>query len=271
MDLARPKDGGGFEPCGRNDASSGKYPKCVPAARAARMSQAERKSAIQRKRKAESAKPREGKKPVNVRTTVEKKNALDDLMRLYKGDFPGHPFRGNQHTGGISQGDAGKLPGRKAKAKNLIADITPEEERLITGYTLNNMNGDWVREIADRKPHQSKKPIYRGMVIEEEDLDSFISEIKVGKAVDLGGSFTEDREVAEEFASEDSLTMTEDFENATYVLVTVKAGARGLHVEPYSVEEHKYQKEWIMPTGKMKIIGVKTRLGSPISIVVEQQ
>ena len=39
-------------PCGRKTSKKGKYPKCVPAAKAARMTPAERKSAIRRKRAA---------------------------------------------------------------------------------------------------------------------------------------------------------------------------------------------------------------------------
>lgn len=72
VDLSRPKPGGGFEPCGRPDASSGKYPKCVPAARAARMTPEEIRSAIRRKRRAESTQTREGKKPINVPTQMKK-------------------------------------------------------------------------------------------------------------------------------------------------------------------------------------------------------
>jgi len=73
VDLSRPKKGGGFEPCGRKDASEGKYPKCVPASRAAKMTPEEIKSAIQRKRRAESTEQREGKKPIYV-STVKKAN-----------------------------------------------------------------------------------------------------------------------------------------------------------------------------------------------------
>ena len=72
VDISRPKPGGGFEPCGRSDASSGKYPKCVPASRAARMTPEQIHSAVQRKRRAESTENREGKKPINVSTDVEK-------------------------------------------------------------------------------------------------------------------------------------------------------------------------------------------------------
>lgn len=68
VDISRPKEGGGFEPCGRGDASKGRYPKCVPAATAARMTPEEIKSAVSRKRRAESTQDREGKRPIMVPT-----------------------------------------------------------------------------------------------------------------------------------------------------------------------------------------------------------
>jgi len=72
VDISRPKAGGGFEPCGREDASTGKYPKCVPASRAARMTPEQIASAVRRKRTAESTQTRDGKKPINVSTDKEK-------------------------------------------------------------------------------------------------------------------------------------------------------------------------------------------------------
>lgn len=72
VDLSRPKKGGGFEPCGRPDADKGKYPKCVPASKAAKMTPEEIKSAVRRKRLAETTRRREGQKPINVPTEVEK-------------------------------------------------------------------------------------------------------------------------------------------------------------------------------------------------------
>ena len=65
VDISRPKKGGGYEPCGRktDDMSESdyrkKYPKCVPASRAARMSESEKRSAIERKR--EDGLPKGGK------------------------------------------------------------------------------------------------------------------------------------------------------------------------------------------------------------------
>jgi hypothetical protein len=72
VDISRPKPGGGFEPCGRSDASTGKYPKCVPASRAARMTPEQIASAVRRKRTAESTQTRDGKKPIYVSTDKEK-------------------------------------------------------------------------------------------------------------------------------------------------------------------------------------------------------
>jgi hypothetical protein len=72
VDISRPKAGGGFEPCGRDDANTGKYPKCVPASRAARMTPEQIASAVRRKRTAESTQNRDGKKPINVSTDIGK-------------------------------------------------------------------------------------------------------------------------------------------------------------------------------------------------------
>lgn len=80
VDISRPKPGGGFEPCGRADASSGKYPKCVPAARAAKMTPEEIASAVRRKRTAESTQNRQDKKPIYVST---EKAAVPTDKELY--------------------------------------------------------------------------------------------------------------------------------------------------------------------------------------------
>ena len=69
VDISRPKKGGGYMPCGRKTSKKGKYPKCVPAAKAARMTAAERRSAIRRKRKAGNP----GGKPTNVATFARKR------------------------------------------------------------------------------------------------------------------------------------------------------------------------------------------------------
>lgn len=72
VDISRKKKGGGHPKCGRKKASKSRkgYPKCVPASKAAKMTESQKKSAVRRKR----AKPQGvGGKPTNVRTFARKK------------------------------------------------------------------------------------------------------------------------------------------------------------------------------------------------------
>ena len=75
VDIGSKKKGGGHEKCGRKSAkgSKRKYPKCVPAAKAASMTEGERRSAVSRKRsKAQGV----GGKPTNVRTFAKRKTMV---------------------------------------------------------------------------------------------------------------------------------------------------------------------------------------------------
>ena len=68
VDIGAPKKGGGFAKCGRTKLKADrkrKYPKCVPAAKARRMTKAQIKSAVTRKR---AKKQGVGGKPTNVKT-----------------------------------------------------------------------------------------------------------------------------------------------------------------------------------------------------------
>ena len=71
VDIGAPKKNGKFQPCGRKSArgSKRKYPKCVPLAKATRMTKSEKASAVSRKRsKAQGV----GGKPTNVSTFTKK-------------------------------------------------------------------------------------------------------------------------------------------------------------------------------------------------------
>ncbi len=71
VDIGAPKKNGKFQPCGRKSASGSKrkYPKCVPLAKATRMTKSEKASAVSRKRsKAQGV----GGKPTNVSTFTKK-------------------------------------------------------------------------------------------------------------------------------------------------------------------------------------------------------
>ena len=72
VDIGAPKKDGKYQPCGRKNAkkSKRKYPKCVPLAKAQRMSKSQKTSAVKRKR----AKPQGvGGKPTFVKTFKKKR------------------------------------------------------------------------------------------------------------------------------------------------------------------------------------------------------
>jgi hypothetical protein len=73
VDIGSKKKDGDYQKCGRKSAkgSKRKYPKCVPAAKAASMTASEKRSAVRRKR---AKKQGVGGKPTNVRTFARKQN-----------------------------------------------------------------------------------------------------------------------------------------------------------------------------------------------------
>ena len=91
VDIGSKKKDGSFAKCGRSkhkaDAKR-KYPKCVPLAKATRMTKGERASAVSRKRAAGNT----GPKPTNVATFAKRKKAADGGMinqaqKNYRGTY----------------------------------------------------------------------------------------------------------------------------------------------------------------------------------------
>lgn len=74
VDIGSKKKGGGFKKCGRKSAkgSKRKYPKCVPRAKANKMTESQRRSAVSRKRAAGNP----GGKPTNVPTFSKKRKQM---------------------------------------------------------------------------------------------------------------------------------------------------------------------------------------------------
>jgi len=73
VDIGAPKKNGKYQPCGRQKGSKRKYPKCVPLAKATRMTSSQKASAVRRKRAASNT----GPKPTNVATFAKRKKAAD--------------------------------------------------------------------------------------------------------------------------------------------------------------------------------------------------
>ena len=92
VDIGSKKKDGSFSKCGRSkqkkDAKR-KYPKCVPLAKARRMTEGQRRSAVSRKRAVAQG---VGGKPTNVATFAKRKKAADGGMikqaqRNYRGTY----------------------------------------------------------------------------------------------------------------------------------------------------------------------------------------
>ena len=128
VDIGAKKKGGGFKKCGRKSASGSKrkYPKCVPAAKAARMTDSQRRSAVARKR----AKPQGvGGKPTNVKTFAKRQNArsgglmsptsdrpnpsMNNMMREAQRNYRGSFIRGNLGGVKVSNPSSVKYYGKK--------------------------------------------------------------------------------------------------------------------------------------------------------------
>ena len=92
VDIGSKRKDGSFAKCGRSkqkkDAKR-KYPKCVPLAKATRMSDSQRASAVKRKRAVAQG---VGGKPTNVATFAKRKKAADGGMinqaqKNYRGSY----------------------------------------------------------------------------------------------------------------------------------------------------------------------------------------
>ena len=106
VDIGAPKKNGKYQPCGRKSASGSKrkYPKCVPLAKATRMTSSQKASAVRRKRAAGNP----GGKPTNVATFAKRKKAADggsmnSMMRQAQKNYTGSYVSGD--LGGVKVGN----------------------------------------------------------------------------------------------------------------------------------------------------------------------
>ena len=128
VDIGSKRKDGSFAKCGRSkqkkDAKR-KYPKCVPLAKARRMSEGQRRSAVARKRAAANV----GPKPTNVKTIAKRKNArfgglmskmsdkpnpkMNDMMREAQRNYKGSFIKGSLGGVKVSNPSYMKYYGRK--------------------------------------------------------------------------------------------------------------------------------------------------------------
>jgi hypothetical protein len=84
VDIGSKRKDGSFAKCGRSKQKADakrKYPKCVPLAKATRMTDSQRASAVKRKRAAGNT----GPKPTNVKTFTKRTKAAEGYASGYIG------------------------------------------------------------------------------------------------------------------------------------------------------------------------------------------
>jgi hypothetical protein len=100
VDIGSKRKDGSFAKCGRSKQkadSKRKYPKCVPLAKATRMTSSQKASAVKRKRAAGNP----GGKPTNVKTFVKKKDG--GMIKQAQRDYDGSYISGS--LGGVKVGN----------------------------------------------------------------------------------------------------------------------------------------------------------------------
>ena len=109
VDIGSKKKDGSFAKCGRSKQKADakrKYPKCVPLAKARRMTEGQRRSAVSRKRAVAQG---VGGKPTNVKTFTKRTKAA----KSYAAGYMGKSIRGNYGGVELSNPSYVKYYGRK--------------------------------------------------------------------------------------------------------------------------------------------------------------
>ena len=142
VDISRPKDGGGYEACGRptqgmtQDEYRSAYPKCLPKARAMKLTEAQRLRLIRRKRR--SGLPEDG---APVMTSSETKDLegvafdlLDEAIKHGKHNQASHgrrTARRRAYSAAYSQARAGGASPAEAREKAKTAGTERQAERDV--------------------------------------------------------------------------------------------------------------------------------------------
>ena len=157
VDIGSRKKDGGFAKCGRSKLEKDrkrKYPKCVPAAKAARMSDKQIASAVRRKR----AKPQGvGGKPTNVKTFAKD----GGIMAGHKGGKMATKGAMTKKPGGMMKGG----PIKKKKPGGMMKGGTVKKPGgMMKGGTVKKpggmMKGGAVKRQGVRKPSSKNTGLF---------------------------------------------------------------------------------------------------------------
>lgn len=170
VDISKPiRENGkivGYEPCGRSEASAeeGGYPKCLPKAKAMKLTEADRIKLIARKRRA--GEPTDGK-PIMTSSMTEKMAtaALQKLQRLYQPEEWVDITKPIRDNAGLVVGFQNVVYKKEAKLpmkRQQAVKLTEEERQAIIRQKFGHMlNDDGVPEAPKKETPVKKYGRYR--------------------------------------------------------------------------------------------------------------
>ena len=172
VDIGAPKKGGGFAKCGRSKLEKDrkrKYPKCVPAAKAARMTDKQIASAVRRKR---AKKQGVGGKPTNVKTFAKDGGIM---MKAKGGKMKTKGMAMKKRGPGMNKGGSVKKKGpgmnkggtvkKKGPGMNKGGTIKKVGPGMNKGGTVKKVGpgmnkGGSIKKRGVRKPSNRKIGLY---------------------------------------------------------------------------------------------------------------
>jgi len=165
VDISAPKEGGGFEKCGRKSASDSDrgYPKCVPADKAASMSKKQIASAVSRKR---SKKQGVGGKPTNVATFAKDGGEIMKSKMGTKGGAMGGKKKkmmpGGMKKGGSAMKAKGMAKGGAMKTKGYAKGGAMKAKGMAKGGAMKakGMSKGGAAKGGMRKPSSKNSGLY---------------------------------------------------------------------------------------------------------------
>ena len=162
VDIGAPKEGGGFEKCGRKSSKDSKrsYPKCVPAAKAAEMSKKEIASAVKRKR----AKPQGvGGKPTNVKTFAADGGTIVKGAKMMKKGGKMMAKGGKMMMKGGAMKANGDMPGVPPKMKKGGKMMAKGGKMMAKGGKMSAKNGARKKATGVAKNFRAPKSSNKGL------------------------------------------------------------------------------------------------------------
>lgn len=192
---------------------------------------------------------------------AEQEGSVHERAITAAGDLPGHPFHGNQWTGGGA--------GRATKDDGWSPDVFPDKIKDdIFMYSEDAELSPELYEYIQTKS-ESAPTLYRGMFVSEETEQQLLRELAPHQTATMRmTSWTSDEKVTEKFADPEwPGAAVADSQRGVPIYLQM-AGAKGVNIENVVHSEFKPEREWLVPDMRVRGVGIHTENGRTVIHVV---